>query len=54
MHHFNPLLLTDIKIGFEMKKINANFIFLKPSWFIKYNGDWQPLNYEKENKDGLE
>ncbi|OZM56592.1 hypothetical protein CIB95_10220 [Lottiidibacillus patelloidae] len=56
---FNPTLLKDITVGYQMYHINTNLIFLKPSWFIHYNGNWQALNYEPqieegEEQDGLE
>jgi regulatory protein YycH of two-component signal transduction system YycFG len=61
MKEFNPLLLKDITIGYQMYQINTNLIFLKPSWFILYNGEWQVLQYEPqleeeegEEADGLE
>jgi regulatory protein YycH of two-component signal transduction system YycFG len=59
MKEFNPLLLKDITIGYEMTVINTNLIFLKPSWFIYYSGEWQALNYEpqdeeEEDSSGLE
>ncbi|MBR7554508.1 YycH family regulatory protein [Allobacillus sp. GCM10007491] len=44
---FSLNAISDMRIGYEVNTISdtSNAMYLKPSWFIKYKGDWQPMSY---------
>ncbi len=54
---FNPLYLTDMRIGYEMtlERESPKILALKPYWYYKYNGVWKKLLPDEGGQaDGLE
>ncbi|KAA9014580.1 YycH family regulatory protein [Niallia endozanthoxylica] len=44
LDQFNPALLENIKIGYNMKmNVQSLLIQLEPSWYYLYNGEWKPV-----------
>ncbi|MCQ6276670.1 hypothetical protein JMM81_17305 [Bacillus sp. V3B] len=44
--NYNPNLLQDLKIGYQMKLTQSLLIQLEPSWFYLYAGVWKQLKTE--------
>ena len=45
MDQYNPALLEDLTIGYEMKKdVQSLLVHLEPSWYYLYDGEWIQLN----------
>ncbi|WP_046180623.1 YycH family regulatory protein [Domibacillus tundrae] len=57
LESIDPLLLTDMRIGYEMtlEQESRKILTLKPFWYYQYNGEWQKLfTDEGRPADGLE
>ncbi|OES46313.1 YycH family regulatory protein [Domibacillus iocasae] len=57
LESIDPLLLTDMRIGYEMtlEQDSRKILTLKPFWYYQYNGVWQKLvTDERRPVDGLE
>lgn len=54
--NYNPDLLQDLKIGYQMNLTQSLLIQLEPSWFYLYDGVWTQLATEDSGGDihGLE
>jgi len=57
MDQFNPALLENIKIGYNMKMNSQSLLIqFEPSWYYLYNGEWKPVKTNESGGDvsGLE
>ncbi|SDH90459.1 Two-component signal transduction system YycFG, regulatory protein YycH [Alteribacillus persepolensis] len=54
---FDPESIENIRVGYKMEKTDNVVVRLEPSWYVKYDDAWYPIDpeeAEEEGENGLE